>query len=210
MARLCIADPPYPPAASVRFDRPGGRVVKRSRARRYYGDGTRPRQERPADFHPAAAEWDDPARHAALAQQLATEFDGWAIATTPDGISAYGELPEVRIMAWIKPNNPPTAHRIRGCWEAVLVCPPRDRRAGRAGDFVNDVLTAPSPRIGFVGAKPAAWTWWVLDALGYQPDTDDVIDLFPGSGGVQAAVSAYPTRLPLRPREVMMEGVQRA
>lgn len=94
MMRLCIADPPYPPRLATRYDVPGGRLVSRSRARRYYGDGTRAQGERPADFHPAA------------------------------------------------------------------------------------------------GAKPAGWTHWVLDALGYEPG-DSVTDLFPGSGAVSQAIRTY-------------------
>lgn len=93
-------------------------------------------------------------------------------------------------MAWVKPNNPPSGHRIRTCWEAVLVHTPRDRRTGAAGGFVNDVLIKASPRIGFTGAKPDEWTWWVLDALGYVPG-DEVVDLFPGSGSVGRAIAKH-------------------
>jgi hypothetical protein len=35
-----------------------------------------------------------------------------------------------------------------------------------------------------MGAKPRAWTRWVLDMLGYDPESDTVDDLFPGSGAV--------------------------
>ena len=49
MATLCIADPPYPPSVAMRYDVPGGRVVSRSRARRYYGDGTMCATERLAE-----------------------------------------------------------------------------------------------------------------------------------------------------------------
>lgn len=189
MMRLCIADPPYPPRLATRYDVPGGRLVSRSRARRYYGDGTRAQGEHPADFHPDAGEWDDPARHARLMRQLVEEFDGWAIATTPDGIAAYGDLPvDCRLMAWVRPNAAPGGHRIRGCWEAVILYPPRPRRAGAT--FVSDVLIASSPRVGFAGAKPAGWTHWVLDALGYEPG-DSVTDLFPGSGAVSQAIRTY-------------------
>lgn len=46
-----------------------------------------------------------------------------------------------------------------------------------------------STSIGFPGAKPAAWTRWVLDALGYDPETDELVDLFPGSGSITAAAT---------------------
>lgn len=195
--RLVIADPPYPPRFGERFDLVGGgsRRVQRSRARRYYGDGTRPCDEAPADFHPAAGEWDDPARHRALLEQLDAEYDGWAIATSSDGLDCYRPLPvAARTLVWVKPGAQHTSHRIGQQWEAVIVQPPASRRArfpGPDGKLrqVPDVLTAPAPQIGFAGAKPPAWTRWVLDALGYDADADTVIDLFPGSGSVAAATA---------------------
>lgn len=194
--RLAIADPPYPPQISERYDTADGtpRIVTRSRARRWYGDGPR-HTERPADFHPAAGEWDDPRRHRALLEQLLDEYDGWAIATTPDGLDCYRPLPiPARLMVWQKTRALPTGHRIATTWEPVICYPPIGRRA-RAADRgeklaqVPDVLVCSPPGAGFAGAKPAAWTRWVLDALGYDPDTDELHDLFPGSGAVAAAAS---------------------
>lgn len=176
--RLAIADPPYPP-----FIGSGGR---KNRASRWYGTGQRSRKDRPADQHPDAADWDEPARHRALLLELLDTYDGWAIATSPDGIAAYGELPAaVRIMAWVKPNASPGAHRLRSLWEPVLLYPPVGRRSNRGGvGAVPDVLTANAPRVGFPGAKPEAWTRWVLAALTHDPAVDEVVDLFPGSGAV--------------------------
>lgn len=180
--RLAIADPPYPP-----FIGSGGR---KNRASRWYGTGQRSRKDRPADQHPDAADWDEPGRHRALLVELLDAYDGWAIATSPDGIAAYGELPAaVRIMAWVKPNASPGAHRLRSLWEPVLIYPPVGRRSNRGGvGAVPDVLTANAPRIGFPGAKPEAWTRWVLAALTHDPAVDEVVDLFPGSGAVARAV----------------------
>jgi len=192
MARLAIADPPYPPRVAERRDRPGGpiRVTKRSRARRYYGDGTRPTDEVPADFHPGAGEWDDPARHRLLLLQLMDEFDGWALATTPDGLAVYHPLPiPARIMVWHKPTANPGAHRIASKWEAVIVLTPEDRRGHKGLGQVSDVLRCNQPADGFAGAKPARWTRWVLDAMGYDQEQDEVVDLFPGSGSVAAALA---------------------
>jgi hypothetical protein len=173
-ARLAIADPPYPPRTCA----DGSRIA---RASRWYGDGQRSRKDSPADFHPDAARWDDPAEHRLLLERLDATYDGWAIATTPDGLSAYGELPPAaRIMAWVKRNGAAWSHRIRGCWEAVIVSPPPDRRGGNG--LVEDVLIAGRPNAGFVGAKPALWVTWVLAALGHDPDIDTVDDLFPGTG----------------------------
>lgn len=184
--KLAIADPPYPP-----FIGSGGR---KNRASRWYGDGQRSLKDRPSDYHPEAADWDKPARHRLLLEQLMEEFDGWAIATSPDGISAYGQLPAaVRIMVWIKPNAQPGSHRLRSLWEPVLLYPPAGRRSNRGGiGAMPDVLTANAPRRGFIGAKPPAWTSWVLDALSFQPG-DEVADLFGGSGAVREEVDRRST-----------------
>jgi hypothetical protein len=70
----------------------------------------------------------------------------------------------------------------------VLVFIPAERRGRGGSHAVVDTYTAPPPQT-FVGAKPAGWTRWVLDMLGYDPDTDTVDDLFPGSGAVAAEVA---------------------
>lgn len=180
--RLAIADPPYPPLVGS-----GGR---KNRASRWYGTGQRSAKDRPADLHPDAEEWDDPARHRLLLETLMAEFDGWAIATTPDGLAAYGPLPVgTRIMAWIKPNASPGSHRLRSVWEPVILYPAIGRRSNRGGvGAIPDALTANAPRLGFPGAKPPEWTRWVLEALCYDPSTDQIVDLFPGSGSVSAAL----------------------
>lgn len=182
--KLAIADPPYPP-----FIGSGGR---KNRASRWYGTGQRSKKDRPADQHPEAHLWDDPATHRALLERLLVEFDGWAIATSPDGLAAYGTLPAAcRIMAWIKPNASPGSHRIRSLWEPVILYPPEGRRSNRGGvGMTPDVHTAPAPRSGFPGAKPESWTRWVLDAMTYDPTADEVHDLFEGSGAVSIAVAS--------------------
>lgn len=189
--RLAIADPPYPPKRAMRRDRPGGplRMTTRSRAQRWYNDhGVRARGDRQADHHPDAREWDDPARHRALLEQLHDEFDGWAIATAPDGLEAYAPIPvNARTMVWFRPNAIPGGHRLRSMWEPVIIHVP-EGRWNRLGGQVPDLLEARVPENGFPGEKPPAWTRWVLDALGYDPDTDTVTDLFPGSGAITNAI----------------------
>lgn len=186
--KLAIADPPYPPRFTERAVADGVRVTMRSRARRYYGNGTRPADETPADFHPDAGEWDDPQRHRALLESLMGDYDGWAIATTSDGLECYRPLPlTCRVMAWVKPTAPAGSHRLRSTWEPVIVRTPDSRRGGR-GEF-SDVLIENAPRIGFPGAKPPRWTRWVLDAMGYDATSDVVDDLFPGSGSVANEVA---------------------
>ena len=41
-----------------------------------------------------------------------------------------------------------------------------------------------------VGAKPAGFCWWLFDLLGALPG-DELVDLFPGSGGIGRAWRLY-------------------
>lgn len=172
--RIAIADPPY-----------------LGRGARWYGPtgrGSGGGRHRP-DAHLDAHEWDRPSRHVALIAQLREEFDAWAVAAAPDSLPVYlGAAPDARILIWRRRNAPPSGARVRSCWEPVLVSTPR--RGVGTGHMLDDVLDVPAPRGGFVGAKPAAWTRWVLDAIGYEPGTDDeVTDLFHGSGAVAAELA---------------------
>lgn len=175
--KLAIADPPYPPIFRQRFDLVdgGGRLTSRSRATRWYGD------------HPDAADYDNLTVHRNLLLHLVDNYDGWAIATTPDGLQAYFPLPvNARIMSWVRPRAMPGGERLMSKWEPVIVQVPEGRR-GR-GLQVSDVLIADADAKGFIGSKPAAWCRWVTDVLGYDAGTDTLDDLFPGSGGVTQAV----------------------
>lgn len=193
--KLAIADPPYPPLFRERFDLAGGesRVTMRSRATRWYGEGPRAASDAPrADIHPDAGKWDDLSAHRELLLHMVQNYDGWAIATTPDGLGAYHPLPiNAQIMAWHRPTAMPGGGRLIERWEPVIVYIPEERRT-REGMRVSNVLTANAPSArgrgrSFVGSKPPAWTRWVLDALGYDPASDQIDDLFPGSGAVAAA-----------------------
>jgi hypothetical protein len=205
--RLCIADPPYPPHLAERYDLADGgpRILMRSRARRWYGDGTRPQGERPADFHDDAGEWDTRERHRALLEQLMDEYDSWAIATSKDRLDCYSPLPiGHELMFWHKPTAIRGSNRIMHTTELVIVYNHHTRRPRHAGgngqvpdvlltrDVIDmpDLLIEPAPQ-GFAGAKPERWTHWVLDAMSYDPDNDTVFDMFPGSGRVSAAIASY-------------------
>lgn len=192
--RLAIADPPYPPHVTERYDLVDGtaRIVVRSRARRYYGGGPGDKHTRPSDFHPAAADWDRPARHRLLLEELMDGYDGWAIATSLDGLDSYRPIPPgARIMVWRKLTSTRGGGRIANTLEAVIVYPPAARRSrleafGQIPDFLQ---CEPPQKAKFAGAKPAQWTRWVLDAMGYDQDEDTVEDLFPGSGMVSAELA---------------------
>lgn len=188
--RLAIADPPYPPRV---YDRPdladgGRRTVTRSRSRRWYGDqalhGTG------ADYHPEAADWDTREAHQDLLARLHGSYDGWALATTLDGADWYSPIPAgTRHMVWHKQRAIPNGSNVASSCELVLLYVPHGRRRLTAGHQVPDLLSCAPPNGGFAGAKPPAWTRWVLDALGYDPDTDELHDVFPGSGAVSAAAA---------------------
>jgi hypothetical protein len=171
--KLAIADPPY-----------------LGRGRRWYGGGRGSGGGRHVpDFHPEAAKWDDPEAHVDLVAHLVANYDGWAIALSVDSLQTYLEAcPTVQVMAWHRRNAPPSGSRIRNTWEPVLVRVPEGRSARAKGLLeMTDVLDEPSPRVGFVGSKPPAWTRWVLAAMGHQPGLDEVTDLFHGSGAVASA-----------------------
>jgi hypothetical protein len=179
--KLCIADPPYLGRA-VRWYGAGGCG---------YGNG-----EGQADNHSDAHLWDMPETHINLVKELQDNYDGWAIAMTVHSLSTYMQAVEtnsrngIRVMSWVKPSAVPSGNRIRNTWEPVLVQVPDSRKNYKSGKSMQDVLKADPLRRNFVGAKPEAWTHWVLDAMGYQ-DGDEVIDMFEGSGAVNNAIQSY-------------------
>jgi hypothetical protein len=186
--RLAIADPPY-------LGR-GARLYGPNHKRLYFGTGPkrgqagRSTQRLYTTTHPDAAQWDDPATHHALIAHLNENFDGWALAAAADSLAALlPACPTVRVAVWVKPSAVPSA-RLTNAWEPVLVRIPPGRGARVPSvPGLKDVLTKPSPNAGHVGSKPAAWTRWVLDMLGYDQDADSVVDMFPGSGAVGAEVA---------------------
>jgi hypothetical protein len=189
--RLAIADPPYLGLADM-----------------FYGTGERLKvgktstvsAARRADSHPDAARYDDPEAHRQMVNRLVDEYDGWAIAMLPSSLRHYlAWVPEsTRVAVWHDPNVMPTGSHPRRKWEPVLIYRPAGRRRIQdvPGPHVSDVLTCVhtngSASNGFAGAKPQAWTSWVLAMLGWDPDTDTVTDLFPGSGAVENQVNQTP------------------
>jgi len=174
--KLCIADPPY-----------------LGRAHRYYGvgGGAAGHGRQRADEHEQASEWDSPETHVHLVDQLRRDYDAWAIAMSVHSIGVYAATVPLdsrsgyRFAAWVKPDGSvPSGSRIQTSWEPVLLYVPIERRGWGSGPKVNDHVAANAGGQNFMGAKPRAWTRWVLDMLGYDPESDTVDDLFPGSGAV--------------------------
>lgn len=143
--------------------------------------------------------------HPTLIVRLRDEFpDGWALSCKTN--SLRGLLPlcpdDVRVLAWLKPFVP--AYRgVRPIysWEPVILV------GGRARErtlLVRDSLVL-SPRMGLMprkttgplGAKPPVFCRWILDALGYDPALDEMVDLFPGSGVMGRVAENYQEALML-------------
>lgn len=159
--RIGIADPPYPGKAWLYKDHPdyGGEVD-----------------------------------HDELLRRLVS-FDGWALATSGE---AAGDLlclarsmdPRVRLAPWVRGARTTRGTVPTAAWEAVLFVPARaglvvGAQVPDAFVFHPQARTSDPARV--IGAKPAAWTAWVLGLVQAAPG-DDVVDLFPGSGGVARAV----------------------
>lgn len=181
--KLCIADPPYLGRGASLYGPDAQRFPS------HVADGRPGTRLQSGDGNPAAAAWDDPMTHMDLVSDLLDRYDGWAIAMNPENLADYLQWVPVgtRIGAWVKPNPFPAGHVTRS-WEPVLMCIPT-RSGRRATPQVRDSLVVAANSGGnhggtFIGAKPPAWTRWVLDMLGYDPETDTVDDLFAGSGAV--------------------------
>lgn len=174
--RLAIADPPYLGRAALWYGGKGR--SKQGPIGRACGRG-----DLAPEYHPDADMWDLPETHNALIAQLESGYDGWALAASSKTLGLLSIPETARIAIWHVTNAIPDGSRIHNKWEAVIVRVPKDRRGRATGVAVSDVLTAGHPVSGHVGAKPRAWTLWVLDLLGFQP-ADEIVDIFPGSGAV--------------------------
>ena len=182
--KLCIADPPYFGRAAVWY----GNAMGISQLSKSDG-GTSKTAVRPADNHPDAHLWDKIEKHEEMVQMLINNYEGWAIAMAHDNLRDYLPLiPKsvpIRIGIWTKPQTMPSGARVLNTYEPVIVRIPEGRRASNGQViFPRDSVTIKRLNNGFAGAKPPAWTRWVLDMLGYDSEVDVVHDLFQGSGSV--------------------------
>lgn len=156
--RFCYADPPY------------------------LGNGHR-------YTHAESKSWDDKNTHVELVQTLSREFpDGFAISMSVPSLIIYqAAAPTTRICAWSKPfaifkPNVGLAYT----WEPVLVYGgrKRTRQEPTCRDHLSENITL---KKGLCGAKPLRFNQWVLGLLNWQP-SDELIDMFPGTGGMQEAI----------------------
>ena len=126
-------------------------------------------------------------------------FDGWALSTSPEALPSVLALCPVgaRVAAWHRGERPGRSRWPLHAWEPVVYCGGRQLPGGprRADSIVCGVspLTTLPGRVP--GTKPAAVCRWIFDLLGALPG-DSFDDLFPGSGAVTRAWSAFTTRSP--------------
>lgn len=144
-------------------------------------------------LHPEAAEYDKPETHQRLIDRLCAEYpDGWALSLhTPSLRVILPMCPaDVRVMAWVKPFASFKPGVNPGyCWEPVIVRGGRKR--GKDVPTVRDYLAANiTLRRGFQGAKPDDVIFWLLEVLGAQ-SSDEIHDLYPGSGAVTRAIAKW-------------------
>lgn len=164
--RFAYADPPYPGKARLYKDHPdfGGEVDM----------------------------------SALLASLVADYPDGWALSTSAEALPAVLALcpRDVRVAAWLRGERPTMSYRPLNAWEPVIYCGGRPRLGGvdvstrRVDALAYVARIRATDRRRVIGAKPAAFCWWLFDLLGALPG-DELVDMYPGSGGVARAWGAY-------------------
>lgn len=165
--RFAYADPPYP-----------------GQAKKHYAD------------HPDYAGEVD---HSVLIAHLVAKYpDGWALSTNPGCLRDLLPLvPEKhRVLAWVKPfASWKRNHWPAYAWEPVIFVGGGSCYGARQTprDFIAEGITL---RRGVSGAKPMAFCLWLFDCMGCLP-SDEMVDLFPGSGAVGDAWKSFCAQLPL-------------
>lgn len=146
-------------------------------------------------FHPDGKCWDEPdtTRHL-ITEVLNKQYDGWALSCKSDPAQLANLIRwaddgdgQLRLAAWVKPFHSfkPNVNPSFG-WEPVLVKSPRkrDRYEPTVKDFHSENITL---KKGLTGAKPPGFNKWIIALLGVRPGIDVLHDLFPGTGGMEAA-----------------------
>lgn len=142
--------------------------------------------------HPEAAVYDDVSAHVALMEKMDTESDAWALSLHEPSLRVLLPLaPDgVRVGVWVKPfaSFKPGVDPAY-TWEPVIY---RTKRAWRREQMtVRDHLSASiTLQRGLTGVKPEAFCFWLFELLG-AAQTDEFVDLFPGSGAVTRAWQAW-------------------
>jgi len=133
--------------------------------------------------------------HQKLILELET-YDAWALSCYSNSLHILLPmcLPKTRIAAWVKPFAFFKLHVNPGyAWEPVLFFTGRKR--ARSEKTVRDWVSANATfKKGLVGAKPAAFCYWLFELLGARED-DEFHDLYPGTGIVTKCWESYQEKL---------------
>jgi hypothetical protein len=139
--------------------------------------------------------------HAALIRRLSS-YDGWALSTSAATLPAVLALcpPAVRVAAWHRGERPAASWWPLHGWEPVIYhggrpVDPSRMQSRRVDSLVCGVSAATTLPGRVTGTKPATFCRWVFTLLGAAPG-DSLDDLFPGSGAVTRAWTAYTTTPP--------------
>ena len=122
--------------------------------------------------------------------------DGWALSTSSESLRDVLAVspPGVRVAAWFRGERPTASYRPLSTWEPVVVFGGRPHLSPVDGRRVDALIHVSRPRTTdparVIGAKPAAFCYWLFDLLGARPG-DELADLFPGSGGVARAWQTF-------------------
>lgn len=144
--------------------------------------------------------------HRILINTLELEYsDGWALSCSSPSLLTILPMcpPRARVMAWVKPfcSFKPGVG-VAYAWEPVIVCGgrPRSRAQDTARDWVSANITL---QRGLTGAKPLAFCYWLFEVLNLEA-SDELADIFPGSGAVSQAWEIYRSRLMNEPTQLTM------
>jgi len=148
--------------------------------------------------HPDAGAYDMLEKHVELIEILCRDFsDGWALSLhTPSLKTILNICPDdVRVMAWCKPWAPfrPGLKTAHYAWEPVIVRGgrPITERLHTVRDYTITPMVLGCAKESFgKGTKPEGFVKWILDVLNAQID-DEIVDMFPGSGGVLAFINKW-------------------
>lgn len=153
----------------------------------YYGNG----KKRYGELHDEAEQFDSIDSHLLLVAKLVSEYpDGWVLSCNPADLKWL--LPvcpdDCRVGAWVKSYHQIRPTTVQYSWEPVIFR--GGRKDNKRQPMVRDWLEAPVTKNKKVpGAKPKSFNAWVLALLNFNHQEDTLDDLFPGSGGMNVALS---------------------
>lgn len=132
-------------------------------------------------------------------------YAGWALSCSSASLRELLPLcpPAAKVCPWTKPIGVPKATLgAHNAWEAVIIVGGRKCSPG-----VRDWLCTQPARLGggtLIGRKPLGFCAWLFDLLGMLPG-DELVDFYPGTGGVSRAWREVSLRAP----ELVLKAGQR-